>query len=74
MDDIQQISSRKKWAKTLDGYFFSKFKDGETLVGILTVTGGFGSAEIKFKSLQKCNQAYANLAHHLEMGDPVIIR
>lgn len=73
IDDIQQISYKKRYKKTIEGVFGSD-SEGESLVGLIEISGAFGSAIITFKSLQKGEQLYANLAYHLEMGQPVVIR
>ena len=75
LDDILQIGMEKRWVKTIESWVGGgKFKDNEKLVGILTVTGNFGTAEIKFKSIPKCSQVYSALAYHLGLGEPVVIR
>lgn len=74
IDDLQGIRKSKKWAKTLRGIFFSKYSDKEVLIGVLHLSGSFGDAYVKFESVQKCNQAYTNLAYHLKMGEPVVVR
>lgn len=75
LEDILQIGMEKRWVKTIESWVGGgKFKDKEKLVGILTITGNFGTAEIKFKSIPKGNQVYSALSYYLELGEPVVIR
>ncbi len=79
LDDIQKISTRVEWTSTIESTFGfgsgkSKKNKGRRLIKILTVSGNFGTADIKFKSDVKCDQVFTSLSYHLNMGSPVIVR